>query len=80
MSEVLDTLKSGWSIFYIKGSKVIISKVIFHSLELELFLANSADPDEMPQYAAFHLGLQFLPKYPFFVFEGFRQMIANPVV
>ena len=26
---------------------------------------NSADPDEMPPYAAFHLGLHCLPKYLF---------------
>ena len=28
-------------------------------------LTNSVDPDEMPHYAAFHLGLHCLPKYPF---------------
>ena len=28
-----------------------------------LMLANSADPDEMPHDAAFHLGLQYLQKY-----------------
>ena len=28
-------------------------------------LANSADPDEMPPYVAFHLGLHCLPKYIF---------------
>ena len=28
-------------------------------------LANSADPDEMPPYVAFHLGLHCLPKYLF---------------
>ena len=27
--------------------------------------ANSADPDEMPPYVAFHLGLHCLPKYLF---------------
>ena len=32
-------------------------------------LANSADPDEMQHYAAFHLGLHYLPNYPF---RGFR--------
>ena len=26
---------------------------------------NSADPDEMPPYAAFHVGLHCLPKYLF---------------
>ena len=30
-----------------------------------LTLTNSVDPDEMPQYAAFHLGLHCLLKYPF---------------
>ena len=27
-------------------------------------LANSVDPDEMSHYAAFCLGLHFLPKWP----------------
>ena len=30
-----------------------------------LILANSAEPDEMQHYAAFHLGLHCLSKYPF---------------
>ena len=30
-----------------------------------LILINSADPDEMQHYAAFHLGLHCLLKYPF---------------
>ena len=33
------------------------------SLKIVLTLAKSADPDEMQQYAAFHLGLNCLPKY-----------------
>ena len=32
-------------------------------------MANNADPDEMPHYAAFHLGLCCLPKN---LFKGFR--------
>ena len=34
-----------------------------------LNLTNSADPDEMQRYAAFHLGLHYLQKYPF---RGFQ--------
>ena len=30
-----------------------------------MILANSADPDEMRTYGAFHLGLHYLLKYPF---------------
>ena len=30
-----------------------------------IYLANSADPDELPLYVAFHQGLHYLPKYPF---------------
>ena len=30
---------------------------------MSLKLANSADPDEMLPYAAFHLGFHCLPKY-----------------
>ena len=44
-----DTVKSGWSIIYIEGSKVIFSaNVVVFLLEIECGLANSADPDEMP--------------------------------
>ena len=32
---------------------------IFLSLKIVFILANSADPDEMSQYATFHLFLQF---------------------
>ena len=40
-------------------------KIVLLSLKIEYVLANSADPDEMPPYAAFHLGLHSMPKYPF---------------
>ena len=43
--------------------------IVFLSLKISFVLANSADPDEMPQCAAFHLGLHCLPKYPF---KGFQ--------
>ena len=44
-----DTVKLGWSIVYIEGSQVIISKNILFlfSLTLNFVLANSEDPDEM---------------------------------
>ena len=35
------------------------------SLKIVIILANSADPDEMPLYAAFHQDLYCLPKYLF---------------
>ena len=38
---------------------------VFQSLKIVFIQANSADPDEMPPYAAFHLGLHCLPKYLF---------------
>ena len=61
-----DTVKSGWSIVYIEGSQVLISKnIIFLSLKISYVFPNSADPDEMQHYAAFHLGLHCLPRYPF---------------
>ena len=30
--------------------------IVFLSLKIDFDLANSADPDEMPHYVAFHLG------------------------
>ena len=37
------------------------------SLKIVFILAYRADPDEMLTYAAFHLGMQCLPKYLFMV-------------
>ena len=48
---------------------------LFPSLKIDVDSANSADPDEMPYYAAFHLGLGCLPKYlllGFLVFKGLK--------
>ena len=42
---------------------------VFLSLKVVSILANSADPDEMQHYAAFHLGLHCLPKYPLSGFQ-----------
>ena len=54
-----------------RGHKIIISKkyCICVSLKINFLLANSADPDEMPHHAAFHLGPHCLPKY---LSRGFR--------
>ena len=55
---------------YLKGSKVeFLNYDVFLSLMVALILANSADSDELQHYAAFHLGLHCLPKYPF---RGFQ--------
>ena len=40
-------------------------KLYFLSRKIVFVLANSVNPDEMPHYAAFHLGLHCLPKYSF---------------
>ena len=40
-------------------------KIVFLSLKIVFVFANGVDPDEMPHYAAFHLGLHCLPKYTF---------------
>ena len=34
-------------------------------MKIDFVLANSADPDEILPYAAFHLGVHCLPKHPF---------------
>ena len=65
---MFDTVKSGCPLYILRGSQVKVFKKKLY-LKVNFRLANSADPDEMPHYAAFHLGLQCLPKYPF---RGFR--------
>ena len=61
-----DTFKSGWSNVTTEGPQVMISKImlyIFHSLKINFYLLNSADPDEMPHFVAFHLGFHCLSEY-----------------
>ena len=48
-------------ILYLKGSQVDYDAFLL--LRFVFILANSADPDEMQRYAAFHLGLQCLPTF-----------------
>ena len=43
------------------GGLYLQSYILFHSLMIDFVLAKSADPDEMPPYAAFHLVLHCLP-------------------
>ena len=40
--------------------KMSIKQWVFLSLKIVFILANSEDPDEMPPYVAFHLGLHSL--------------------
>ena len=62
----IETIIMGLSIEYFKGSQVDCSKLrCIWSLKDALILANSADPDEMLHYAAFHLGHHCLGKYTF---------------
>ena len=56
------TMKSGWPIVYIEGSQITRNIV---SMKIDSVPANSADPDDMPHYAAYHLCLRCFPKYPF---------------
>ena len=39
--------------------------IVFLSMKIYFDFANSADPDEMPHDAAFHLDIHCLSKYPF---------------
>ena len=65
--------KSGWSIVYIERSHVIVAKkILYSSLKIDFVLANSAGPDEMLYYVTFHLGLCYLPNYPFSGFWSVR--------
>ena len=38
---------------------------LFLSQKIVFIIENSADPDEMPHYAAFHLSLQCMSRYLF---------------
>ena len=62
----IDIISMGLPIVYFMGSNVDFSKLLcIYVPEGCLILSNSADPDEMQQHAAFHLGLHCLPMHPF---------------
>ena len=54
----------------VHGHQYNFQKNIF--LNIDFGLVNSADPDEMSHYEAFHLGVECLPKYPI---KGFWQRV-----
>ena len=60
------TINLGWSVVICiaKGSRFNLQmKLDLFLLKISFVLANRVDPDEMPHYGAFHLGLHCLPKY-----------------
>ena len=60
----LHIIKSRYSIVYIEGSEVIISKKYCKSFSEDSFvLGNSADPEEMPHCTVLHLCFHCLLKY-----------------
>ena len=55
---------------YFKGCDIEISKyVVVLSLKIVLITTKSIKLDEMPHFAAFHLGLHFLLKYQLIAFH-----------
>ena len=48
-----------------QGSRVESNYDVILPLQIVLILANNEEPDEMPSYAIFHLGLYCFPKYLF---------------
>ena len=67
-----DTVKSGWPTAYIEGSQVII----FNRIEYNIFFSEDWFLSQQTVhtlmkchiYVAFHLGLHYLTKYPFWGF------------
>ena len=56
------TISTGLPILNFKGSQVEVSKLRCFSVPEGCNIKNSAGPDEMQHYAAFHLGLYCLPE------------------
>ena len=53
---------------------------LYAQMDSSYFSLSIADPDEMPHYAIFHLGLHCLPKYPFRsnqYTKGYRKKVPN---
>ena len=55
-SKKLHTIKSGWSMYILRGHRLNFPQnIVFLYLKINFVLAISADPDEMLHYAAFPL-------------------------
>ena len=69
-----NALKSIWSIVNIEvtGYHEFHTNIVFISLKIYSVSANSADPDEMPHYVVFHLGLHCVQKYPLMFFPIYK--------
>ena len=66
----IDTISMGLSIVHFKGSQVEFSKLCCIFVPEGCFNVSKQNrPDEMQHYAAFHLGLHCLPKYPLRCFQ-----------
>ena len=64
----IDSISIDLSILYLWGSKIeILHFNIFLSMKIYFILANSADPDKMSYYVAFHMGHYCLQKYGFWI-------------
>ena len=60
-----------------KGSQVVfLNYDVFLPLKVVLVLSNSADPNEMQHYAAFHLGLHSLPNNTFKGFTVYKALFS----
>ena len=69
----IDTISMGWCIYVwdiplhaLRGHRPkFLNYNVFLSIKIVFILANSEAPDEMTPYAAFYLGLYYLPKNQF---------------
>ena len=76
------SIKSGWSIiqYILRSHGLFFPKILYLFLWIDFVLANSADPDEILQYATLNLGLHCLPKYLFrssWSTKGYSTAICN---
>ena len=72
----MEAIRIGLSMMYFKGSQVVIPNYyVFPSVGIFLTFTNSVDPDKMPHFAAFHLGLHCLSKYLFSGFQYIQRVI-----
>ena len=82
----------GLFIISFRGHRYIFTNhKILQSLTIVFNIANSAGPDEMSHFGAFHLGIRCLPKYPFRISRSYVKsalshghdvdsMLAGPIL
>ena len=70
----INAIMMGCPLYILRGhSSEFLNYDVCQSVKIVLASVKNEDPKGMQHYASFHLGLHYLPKYPFRGFKNINQ-------